>query len=1089
VSSLLSLLLASTASAAIPPAAQTDFHYDLGYLVCDYYSGVSGSGTGDSEPGINDCIVDAYNNQLTAYLNTCGTYIIGDSLVLYKHQNMDASGKLLAMPPQNHVFRGRHACAGGTRPVVKLKANATGFTTASAPRPMVAFRGFEETSPSAIAGLKPSNPLFDPALHKEAGRNSMSNIFEGIDLDTNNNAGAIGLVNATAQNSGTFNVKVTATGSFAGLYAPPGRTSVTANVEVNGGQYGIISGKFDSMGLPLLPQQGNVLVGLKLTNQDVRAIKYEDTVMPVIVGFDITKSSDGPAIESSAAGMILKDGKIAMSGSAANDIVIENRNSSGEALNAYLSEVYISGSTQLVRSGNTVTNKVGTATWARIVEYAANDSYQKDANTTDPNTFPASYPENSSRFEARSVINGILGLAAIPINQLATGNPPADLITRHLWTTMPSLEDCPVYTNPLTFGATAYTGNSMEDQPSKANSSLAAFNTAITNATSAGHNCVMVPRGSFLMTNTLNLDANTKLIGAGPGKSVISYKDTWAPVAAVPLVQTADSASGTAYIGFVGLFVKSQPIANDYIYHLKWRTGKNSMMVAVGLYGQFLTKCNQTTGLPVNKQRYAWWFTGNGGGRFYSIQQNLPTNLDRHIDSRIVFLDGNTQPVTLYGNNLEGGKAAGCGVGTTNMEIKNVTAGVRGYGTKREGKSGSAIITASSNVGLYGFGAMTEGLVPNAEAYYRITGNSTNVVIAPTTVRNNSLSTPQSLVKEVISPTPSGGNFIGIPWPNGLSVYKRGTGPLDDSPFGASTPTTSPTVFGASVNVADRVDVKWTIYDGAAMLPASGATTFTVKVNGTAKTVTGAVRQGNDTYYVSITPGSLTLDTQAVLVSFAPGNVTAGASPNPAATTFNDLSAVNNLNPATTASFSQTSFAFRPLSGGAAVAEWYADKTGTFENVGGRFIPGAAFRVYMKMAANNADPPDDAFSVCWEKNESGTYALLTDDCTTDQTCFTDAPSLADGEPTIELLTPSESTFVPGVLLEHAGTTAAIDLVNNGETAIEAAIQTSTAAAINSRFRYRICKSDGTPLNGGYTNTPLVTITSPKSTLVGGGTSK
>jgi hypothetical protein len=247
------------------------------------------------------------------------------------------------------------------------------------------------------------------------------------------------------------------------------------------------------------------------------------------------------------------------------------------------------------------------------------------------------------------------------------------------------------------------------------------------------------------------------------------------------------------------------------------------------------------------------------------------------------------------------------------------------------------------------------------------------------------------------------------------------------------------------------------------------------------------VRVGLDTYHLTYAASTITTDEQEVVCSYTPGNITAGTgNPLTPATTFSNVTATNNLSPVVTPVISQTAFGFRPFIGTMTDAPFYKDASSVSENAPARFIAGAKFRVHMKLACNTADAPSQAFFVCWDHQESGSFVLLSDTCTTNTPCFTDAPSIGDGAPTPELLTPTESTFVSGASLETASTTVPVTLTTNSETGYEAVIQLPTNATIGHKYRFRMCKSGGGALDS-YLQTPLVTVISKRSSQSGGTT--
>jgi hypothetical protein len=489
------------------------------------------------------------------------------------------------------------------------------------------------------------------------------------------------------------------------------------------------------------------------------------------------------------------------------------------------------------------------------------------------------------------------------------------------------------------------------------------------------------------------------------------------------------------------------------------------------------------------------WFSGHGGGRHYGNHNRNHLSTERNLGARHIYIDSTDQPVSFYGANMEMGKSHRCGVPTTNLEITGATAGMRLYGTKREGRAGTGVIHNSTNVGIFGQGKMTGAAggpgATSDQAYFSITGTSNHVVIGPHIVGTNieSANAASWMVKEQIAAT---GNttFNASPWPTGVTLYKRGT--LDDTPFTATAPPPqSPEMRTVHVEEVDTIHVCWTIFDSAALLPASGATEFTVTVNSGGgadpKVPTSVVRQGLDCYFLSFTAGTITSGSHVVIVTYTPGNITSGTGSPPApALAFGPTVAQNFLAPASAPVLSQTAFMFRSLSGAMDLTSSppYVDSSSAYENVPARFLQGAKFRVHMKVANNNVDSPPLGLAICYEKNESGTYIPLTDTCTSGTTCFTNAPDLGDLAPTIEQLTPTEATFVPGALLEHETTQSVVNLPMNSETGYEAAIQIDAAASIGDRFRYRMCKSDDTPLDS-YPQTPLVTVISHRSSIRGG----
>ena len=388
--------------------------------------------------------------------------------------------------------------------------------------------------------------------------------------------------------------------------------------------------------------------------------------------------------------------------------------------------------------------------------------------------------------------------------------------------------------NPLSAGCAAYSGYSLSSLVTKTDAGsdcLAEINAAIATAAGTAHKNVVIPRGAMLITGALNPLGDVHLIGAGPRKSVIAYRNSWAPPSAVPMIQTTDSASAAPYIGFFSLYIRTSPLISDWMYYLRWRSGKNSMSVMMEYQAQFKCDCSGATSgsCPAsnpenhNQPRKSLWWSGNGGGRHYGNHFDLINNLDRHVNSRTFFFDGTSQPLSLYGFNAEGAKQYQCGQPNSNNEALGAS-NIRLYGAKHEGEVSPLLVTASSNIGLYSMGALAGPPDETSGAFVRVVGASSNILVANMTVRNmTQAANANTMVTETIAPAPTPGNAgSAVPWPNAVSVFKRGT--LNHAPFTdtGTPPPAAPTLRSAEIIAANRLDMCRNIFDGTAMSPNSG---------------------------------------------------------------------------------------------------------------------------------------------------------------------------------------------------------------------------------------------------------------------------
>ena len=909
------LLVASTAHATIPGAASSDPDYALGYLHCDKYTGVVAGAGGNATTNtarFNECIQDAADNALAAYWN-CGTYLINDTVKGYEWQNW-VGGKAEGPEPKNFILRGSRE--GGCKPTLELVSGSTGFTNASVPRPALLLRSFWAKSSSAPLNGAPTTNLFAlPAPGESAWRDGQANFFapviDNLKIDLNANAGAVGVSLLSAQNAGIYDIEVTGSSFFAGVYGLPGRNATTAKVTVTGGTHCIGNGGSWNVGLD--NSIGPTIVGINCLNQSGTAVQITDTSPVTIIGLNITKNSGAanPAIVIDAP-TVLQDVKIAMSGSGANALAIDNT----DGFTMYGRNIYTSGTTALAKSVATQTNFTSSGTWARIPQYTYVRQFSKDSATNGPDVYP-SYGEGETTFEVRSYIDGVLSQNAFPVAVVPANSsaPPDDLVTRHLWASIPTHEGN-TFTNPADYAGCepviVSATNDGEDASTSSNTECTAgANAAIAAAATAGHNLVHLPRGYLNLTGPINLKPNTKLMGAGGTVNVLNYKSSWAPASETYMVTTDSNTSGTAFMGFLGMFARTKPATNMSFFH--WRIGKASATMALRPHKQHDDPWKATNPLKF------FQFSGGGGGKHYSLQGMLE-QMDSDPNTRFIYVNGTSQPLSLYGQNVEITKAA-CGGSPTVCTLTpdfadaagEITgaSNVRWYGCKREGESPTLKVINSSNIAIYGCGAMAEPTRPGKGSWLQVSGSSDGVLSAVQIIRNTA-HTPNGQFMITDQNSTSGAN---IPWPNGIAFYRKGQ--IDDAPFsdGSSPAPTSPNFQSATVSVADRLDVCWNIFDSTAMTPASGTNGWTVTVNGVGKSVTTSALVGLNCYLLNFAASTITADSDVVTVAYAPGNIKAGGAGTPDAEAFTAVTATNQLAPSSQPVLTQTAFASACLVG------------------------------------------------------------------------------------------------------------------------------------------------------------------------------
>ena len=149
-----------------------------------------------------------------------------------------------------------------------------------------------------------------------------------------------------------------------------------------------------------------MIAGLKLQNQTVASMLLYDYIAPItVVGFQITNSKSiiaHPGYWNGMAGSLsLLDGQIGISGGT-NMVAIDNSLNTGgvNGRDVYVRNVYVTGTTNLVKSKSTTTT--GSGTWSLIKEYSYNNTYNNPS--VPPNT---GYLLSDINFESYSMVNGI----------------------------------------------------------------------------------------------------------------------------------------------------------------------------------------------------------------------------------------------------------------------------------------------------------------------------------------------------------------------------------------------------------------------------------------------------------------------------------------------------------------------------------------------------------------------------------------------------------------------------------------------------------------------------------------------------------
>lgn len=782
-------VLAQVAPAVLPQAAIDDPRFRLGYLVVTHYAGVDTNGVGDSLPGLQEAVNDAYTNNLVA-LFPPGTYRISDTLhcrAFHLASGTNASGGLvLAVNPCTSLSYVLQGSGLGPRPVLKLAAApAADFDTTNAVRPLLLFRLYQSTSfPNAPMEAPPStNVLVAPTGYKVDSSYLFNWELRNLDLDCGGHAGAVGVVFPAAQGSLVASVSVNATNAFAGFHGLPGRNWGAVNIEVFGGRYGIRTG-ITASGSQCA---GSTLLGVRLEGQTVAPLEYDDFVPLVMAGFRISGAT-GPLLSVKNSNwanntawntMTLIDGVLDVTGGVATNVAIANPGGK----NLYLRNVYVRGATNLVQS-SALAPLGGTGTWSRIDEYSHTDQRTTAAGTT-------------SQLATQSMIDGVTNHTVERV-RLATpdcGPPPAGLLARHL--PSPGL---PCYEGADSPPAVVVTDPPYGAVPGDAEDDLAAIQQAVDDASAAGHGRVFVPKssadgsssGAFLLSGTLVLRSNTVLFGTSKNYvSELRTHSSWRPAAAADIVRTEDDIRGAPHLGDLAIATDITLYRHPFSF-VHWRAGAASETFDLRMEVPY--EFNP----PANSNHYAGVrFSGSAGGRHFFFPEG---ELDKVANStsfyvsnngnryRSLRVEGTTQPLWLYGYNLEGGKRDRRDY---DAEIRDA-ANIRWIGWKREGACSMLRLENATNFALYAAGAMREALAED-RSRFDIAGACTGIQFANILVQaDEGTNAPTATLRETIGGQPTNA----VVYPAGVSLYRRGV--MDDEAMRIGIPVGVPGIVGIS---------------------------------------------------------------------------------------------------------------------------------------------------------------------------------------------------------------------------------------------------------------------------------------------------
>jgi len=643
------------------------------------------SGQTDSTKALQAAIDFARDHQMVCFFPP-GTYLVSDTLTCIQNLYRRTNGRVFGGNRFPNLLVG--STAGPALPRILLAPRATGFRDPAKPKIMVYVwaRGYLNETTQGRVGDGQSPETEQPNI-------SMNQMLVNLEFAIGEgNPGAVVVRHQAAEGSAIENCVINATGGHTGLQGGIGSGGGSHGVTVIGGRYGL-----DFSGYMSGTQPTPTITGFTLQGQTEAAIRSTSRQTLVAAGLKIIADrAAGPLIQvpdsagTNVGDMSLIDAEIRFQGDAlrqaARTVVSSDRG-------VMLHNVWVQHATAVVRQTASTTLPGTPDGWLHVQTFAA----------------PARPQVNQQREYRYPVYRD--GQSVSEIRDLAVGGaPPADLQSRHL-----PPEPFPTAETP---GAVIVTA-----APYHAKGDGEADDTAALQRAIDEHEVVVLPRGCFRISRTLQLKPNTKLIGMGQHLTFLTARsdgDFADPARPAPLVRTVDSDQASTVLAFLCLWAPRDHLG---VAMLDWRCGGRSVWRAVelydfGTYGFGAPPRGYQPGRPAGPLVV---IRGHGGGLWYNYR-----------GERLV-IDGATGPLNFYQFSPQ----------QVTSELRNARR-VAIFGTKYEGNGPMLTVRDCDHIGLFGHGGNGKGRADNTLFVFERTPNFlfANAVDGPTKIGAGGLSHP-----------------------------------------------------------------------------------------------------------------------------------------------------------------------------------------------------------------------------------------------------------------------------------------------------------------------------------------------------------
>lgn len=601
------------------------------------------SGTRDSTAAIQRAVDEGIRRQMLTYFPP-GTYLVSDTIRAVQAMYTRSNGKVSSSKFTAAVLMGSTADP-SRRAVIKLAPNAKGFSDPSQPKYVIHFLAMD--SPEGI---------------REQANISFNQQILSLDIVIGEgNAGAIALRHRAAQGSAAIDISIDATHGYKGLEGGAGSGGAHHGITVIGGKIGVDVTQ---------TQPGPTISAFTLIGQTERPLVYAGRQSLCAVGIKIVTDTAPVAIEAFRPGTNPNEGIVTLIDASIEFKNVPNAEVIRSSVPWYARNVYVKGARTFASA------QMPADSWARIDEAAVGGGVVAYSG------YDYSHPiyiggQRSERLEPRPVV-----VAA----------PPQDIVSRHLPAEQVHWDHpAAVSVKDPRYGAR---GDGKTDDTEAIRKAIRENKT------------VFLPKGTYRVTDTIELKPDTRLVGIATAFSIIGATDAGKTFtdhsAPTPILASADSKSGTAVLASLTIYAPSEvPGA----YQLLWRTGAASMVRSV--HCATMPGVGYAQPSPEHEDRLRFVvISGNGGGKWWNWSAE---HGETAKDYRHLLIDGTSEPLVFYHASPEGARSY------ANCEIRgsrNVTV----YGSKAEGNTTVFFLNGSENIAIFGYGGNAAG-TPNSPLF------------------------------------------------------------------------------------------------------------------------------------------------------------------------------------------------------------------------------------------------------------------------------------------------------------------------------------------------------------------------------------